>query len=97
MGTNSEPVDETGGCACGAVRFRVSGRPARVSICHCMTCRRIHGNVFGGYAMFERSAVEFTGPTQAWQSSRGRAGTFARHADRLRSWNTSTVTNWMCR
>jgi hypothetical protein len=34
-----------------------------------MTCRRIHGNVFGGYAMFERGAVAFSGPTQAWQSS----------------------------
>ncbi|CAB3787319.1 GFA family protein [Paraburkholderia fynbosensis] len=71
MATNSEPVEETGGCACGALRFRVNARPRRVSLCHCMTCRRIHGNVFGGYAMFERSAVEFSGSTQAWQSSPG--------------------------
>ncbi|ASW03606.1 hypothetical protein CJU94_35310 (plasmid) [Paraburkholderia aromaticivorans] len=33
------------------------------------TERRIHGNVFGGYAMFARSAVELSGRTQAWQSS----------------------------
>ncbi|HZZ10219.1 MAG TPA: GFA family protein [Paraburkholderia sp.] len=71
MSTTSEPVQETGGCACGAVRFRVSAPPGRVSICHCMTCRRIHGSAFGGYAMFERDAVQFSGPTQAWQSSPG--------------------------
>lgn len=65
----NESINESGGCACGAVRFRVSAQPRRVSICHCMTCRRIHGNVFAGYAMFERSAVEFTGATRMWQSS----------------------------
>ncbi|OLL27544.1 aldehyde-activating protein [Burkholderia sp. SRS-W-2-2016] len=73
MDTNQETGEETGGCACGAIRFRVTGAPRRVSICHCMTCRRIHGSAFGGYAMFERSAVQFSGPTRVWQSSpRGR-------------------------
>jgi len=36
-----------------------------------MTCRRIHGNVFASYAMFARDAVQFSGRTQAWQSSPG--------------------------
>jgi len=55
--------------ATGAVRFRVTGKPRRVSMCHCMPCRRVHGSAFGAYAMFARDAVELTGPTQAWQSS----------------------------
>ncbi|HYS65091.1 MAG TPA: GFA family protein [Paraburkholderia sp.] len=69
MNADTESVEQTGGCACGAVRFRVSAAPMRVSICHCMTCRRVHGSPFGGYAIFERDAVQFTGHTQAWQSS----------------------------
>ena len=62
-------TEQTGGCACGAVRFRVSARPRRVSLCHCMTCRRIHGSAFGAYAMFARDAVEFSGLIDVWQSS----------------------------
>ena len=30
-----------GGCACGAIRYRVSGRPTNTMICHCQTCRRV--------------------------------------------------------
>jgi hypothetical protein len=58
-----------GGCACGAVRFRVMAAPLRVGMCHCMTCRRIHGSAFGVYAVFGRSDVEFSGRTEAWRSS----------------------------
>lgn len=36
----AEPVHE-GGCYCGAVRYRVSGRPGNTMICHCRSCRRM--------------------------------------------------------
>jgi hypothetical protein len=58
-----------GGCACGAVRFRVTGSPSRVGICHCMTCRRVHGSPFGSYAIFARDEVAFTGDVSEWKSS----------------------------
>jgi hypothetical protein len=58
-----------GGCACGAWRFSAAGEPGRVSICHCMTCRRVHGSAFGAYAVFARGDVRFSGPTQTWRSS----------------------------
>jgi hypothetical protein len=32
-----------GGCHCGAVRFEVTGAPARVALCHCSDCRRHAG------------------------------------------------------
>jgi hypothetical protein len=32
-----------GGCHCGAVRFEVTGAPARVALCHCGDCRRHAG------------------------------------------------------
>ena len=35
----------TGGCLCGAVRYRVSGPLRDVVVCHCGQCRRTHGHV----------------------------------------------------
>jgi hypothetical protein len=34
----------TGGCLCGAVRYQVEGALRHVLICHCVECRRWHGN-----------------------------------------------------
>ncbi|WP_250440645.1 GFA family protein [Caballeronia sp. AZ1_KS37] len=64
----NQPLHE-GGCACGAVRVRVAGAPKEVNLCHCMTCRRIHGAPFGVYAIFPRDAFAVTGETVAWASS----------------------------
>jgi len=33
----------TGGCQCGAVRFRVSGKLGQASICHCRMCQKAFG------------------------------------------------------
>ena len=30
-----------GGCFCGAIRYRVEGRPTNSMVCHCRTCRRV--------------------------------------------------------
>jgi hypothetical protein len=40
-------ADEThsGGCQCGAVRFRIKGRLGDASICHCRMCQK----AFGGF------------------------------------------------
>jgi len=39
----------TGGCQCGAVRFR-AGRLGRPSICHCRMCQKAFGSFFGPLA-----------------------------------------------
>lgn len=31
----------TGGCQCGAVRYRITGTPLASGICHCRTCQKI--------------------------------------------------------
>jgi hypothetical protein len=33
--------DLEGGCFCGAIRYRIAGRPSGSMICHCQSCRRV--------------------------------------------------------
>ena len=37
----------TGGCQCGAVRFRVEGALGRASLCHCRMCQKAFGSFYG--------------------------------------------------
>ena len=48
-----------GGCACGAVRYRTSGVPQRVSLCSCTWCQRRTGSALGISVYFEKKDVEF--------------------------------------
>jgi hypothetical protein len=65
----NEQVFHEGGCACGAFRFRAKGARKRVGMCHCYTCRRVHGSAFGVYVIYPRDAVEMTGAVSTWRSS----------------------------
>ena len=56
----------TGGCLCGKLRFVASGRPYRVGLCHCLDCRKHHGALFGGSAVFPEEAVVIEGEAQGY-------------------------------
>ncbi|RYC32796.1 GFA family protein [Lichenibacterium minor] len=51
----------TGGCLCGDLRFRTSGQPLRVGLCHCIDCRKHHGALFYAAAIFPEGSVEIEG------------------------------------
>jgi hypothetical protein len=55
-----EPVNE-GGCLCGAVRYRVSGDPISVAICHCVNCRLNSGSAFSVNAIFPAGTLSYQG------------------------------------
>lgn len=57
----------TAGCLCGSVRVIASGRPYRVGLCHCLDCRKHHGALFHGSAIFPQDAVTVTGETRAYR------------------------------
>lgn len=59
----------SGRCVCGAVRYRVSAEPLRVSYCHCETCRRFTGAPVFAAAKVAREAFEVRGATVKYQSS----------------------------
>jgi hypothetical protein len=47
-----------GGCICGAVRYRVSGKPAIGLVCHCRFCQRRSGSAFAVIGYFDERSVE---------------------------------------
>src|ERR1700742_44445 len=55
----------TGGCACGAVRYRLADAPMFVNCCHCTWCQRETGGAFVINAVIERDRLEVTGETLA--------------------------------
>ena len=46
-----------GGCACGAVRYRMTSAPMFVHCCHCRWCQRESGAAFALNAMIETDRV----------------------------------------
>lgn len=47
-----------GGCACGAVRYRLSSLPMFVHCCHCRDCQRQVGSAFAINALIETDRIE---------------------------------------
>ena len=47
-----------GGCTCGKIRYRLSGRPLIVHACHCTWCQRETGSVHALNAVYEFDRVE---------------------------------------
>jgi hypothetical protein len=60
----------TGGCQCGAVRFRVTGEARYASICHCRMCQKAFGAPFGAFASISSDGVAWSrGQRKTFQSS----------------------------
>jgi len=49
--------DWTGGCLCGAVRYRCRGEPISQGLCQCRRCQRQSGSAFLMATVFAREAV----------------------------------------
>ena len=60
----------TGGCQCGAIRFRVRGTLKDSSICHCRMCQKASGAPFASFADIDRGDFAWTrGKPAAFRSS----------------------------
>src|SRR5439155_7686682 len=51
-------MEREGGCACGAVRYRLTAEPLIVHACHCRDCQRLSGGAFALNIWIERRFVE---------------------------------------
>ncbi len=60
----------SGGCQCGAVRFRVEGALDRPSVCHCRMCQKAFGNFYAPLATVPRNGLTWTrGEPKRFRSS----------------------------
>ncbi len=64
--------EATGGCLCGAVRFRVTAEPFAAYYCHCTRCQKNTGGPFLTAANVPFEALAFTkGEPEAYESAPG--------------------------
>lgn len=59
---------KTGGCQCGAVRFR-AGQLGRASICHCRMCQKAFGSFFGPLVSVPNEHLTWTRGEPSWFQS----------------------------
>jgi hypothetical protein len=52
-----------GGCACGAVRYRLTSDPLFTNCCHCLNCQRQTGSAFVITLLIEADRVELLAGT----------------------------------
>ncbi len=66
----------TGGCSCGAVRYRATADPIRAVNCHCGMCRRASGAAFLTHVHFPIGAFAWTAgkPTRYRSSAAAERG-----------------------
>jgi hypothetical protein len=50
----------TGGCQCGAVRYRVASEPKLVAVCHCRMCQKASGSILWPFFTVPREALAWT-------------------------------------
>jgi hypothetical protein len=69
MSLDNRPL-YTGGCQCGAVRFRVEGALGEASVCHCRMCQKAMGNFHAPLVSVGRAKLAWTrGEVKKFQSS----------------------------
>lgn len=53
-------------CSCGQLAAICEGEPVRVSVCHCLECKRRTGSAFSNNARFPEAKVAFEGRAKGY-------------------------------
>jgi hypothetical protein len=56
-----------GGCACGAIRYEVSGEPIAMLDCQCRQCQRESGTGHASHLTFKNVAPRLSGKPSLWR------------------------------
>ncbi|WFU44462.1 GFA family protein [Bradyrhizobium sp. CB82] len=67
-------TERTGGCACGAIRFRITAPLMGVGVCHCTDCQKASGGGPNYVALAPITALEVTKGDAKLYSSKGGSG-----------------------
>jgi hypothetical protein len=64
-----------GGCQCGEIRYRLTGEPVWLTICHCNECKRQSGAAFGMSLRMREADVQLVrGEPKRWTRPSDTAG-----------------------
>ncbi len=64
----------TGGCLCGAVRYRCAEAPLMTGSCHCRDCQRATGAAFATLVIFAKGIVTVDGDALVMRAYTGESG-----------------------
>lgn len=62
-------TERTGGCQCGKVRYRLSGEPLNLAVCHCKECQRQSGSAFGMSMLVPQANLAVEGELKSYERS----------------------------
>src|SRR5262249_35870160 len=69
----------TGGCACGAIRYEISGEPVSSNHCQCRDCQSESGAGHLSHLTFMREGVAVSGEAAAWEMTADSGNKKSRH------------------
>jgi hypothetical protein len=58
-------ITRTASCRCGQLRAAVTGDPVRVSVCHCLNCKKRSGSAFAVQARWPSAQVQIEGESKS--------------------------------
>jgi hypothetical protein len=67
-----------GGCACGAIRYRVAAEPLMMACCHCRDCQRQTGSAYFPAVAVPAAALHVTGRPRSYASKADSGNTVTR-------------------
>lgn len=74
---SGDAVTRTASCRCGRLGAVCVGEPVRVSVCHCLECKRRSGSAFSAQARWPAEQVTLSGEPTEWTTT-GASGKWGR-------------------
>lgn len=59
-------ITRTASCRCGQLTATVTGEPVRVSVCHCLNCKKRSGSAFAVQARWPSAQVKIEGRSKTF-------------------------------
>lgn len=57
----------TASCRCGQLKATAAGEPVRVSVCHCLSCKKRSGSAFSVQARWPKEQVTIEGRSKSFE------------------------------
>ncbi|HEX6218243.1 MAG TPA: GFA family protein [Sphingomicrobium sp.] len=62
-------MKRTASCRCGQLKATVTGEPVRVSVCHCLNCKKRSGSSFASQARWPAELVTVEGESRSFDKA----------------------------